>query len=101
MLRRIIVLAPDILPEVVECEVTFRVHTNFTSFACLTGILLYCLCSVEKRSCPLSAGCPNFLQVELKIINFEGRWFSPVKSRLQGMSKILWNGEFVSSMYVE
>ena len=52
-------LAPDILPEVVKCEVTLRMDTNFASFECLTGILLYCLCSVEKRSCPLSAGCPN------------------------------------------
>jgi len=41
------------------------------------------------------------LPVGLKMMNFEGRWFSPVKSRLQGMSKILWNGDFVSSsMYV-
>ena len=41
------------------------------------------------------------LPVGPKMMNFEGRWFSPVKCRLQGMSKILWNGDFVSCMYVE
>jgi hypothetical protein len=41
------------------------------------------------------------LPVGRKMMNFEGRWFSPVKSRLQGMSKIMCNGDFVSGMYVE
>jgi len=41
-----------------------------------------------------------FFPVGLKMMNFEERWFSPFKSCLQGMSKILWNGEFMSSMYV-